>query len=487
MVLDNDYAEFTGYANYEEPVEVTAAHEYNHVLQYAYDVTQDAWMYESTATWAEEKVFPADDDYLNYMATWANSPGTPITTPSGSRKYGTAVWNHWLEQRYGADVIERAWQKSPSTGTTSLGFAPDAYDLAIKAEPTGSSFKANFGDFAAATAAWQATDSGFYDGASLPPVHRRSSDFAIGTSRPVTALNHTGYALFDVPDPPYPATPIRLTQSLPAGTTSGPVGTIALVGIHGQNVTKVVARAGNDGNASVVLEDPSQFEQITAVVANADVSKAGFSSGDWQWSRDNQSVSISLTLAPGATGSPLPDEPMTPTPTAAPPGLVCGATSVEYDPAATPTPTPTASATATPSPTPTVTPSVTPTPTVQPPLATSVRLSRSSTRIKSVLRKGVLALFAQANKAGRHAAKATVDTRTAKRLKVGRRTTTAGSGRRTATAPARMRINVKLSRKVRAALKRNRKRAVKVRVTVTFTPADGTRAVRRTITITLRP
>jgi hypothetical protein len=484
MVLDNDYAEFTDYPTYVEPAEVTAAHEYNHVLQYAYDVTQDPWMYESTATWAEEKVFPADDDYVNYMDTWASSPGTPITTPSGSRKYGTAVWNHFLEQRYGADVIERAWLKSLSSGTASMGFAPQAYDLAIKDEPTGSSFEANFGDFAAATAAWQVPDSGFHEGASFPPVHRRDS-LAIGTTRPVTALNHTGYALFDVPVPTGASTPIRLTQSLPVGTPSGPVGTIALVGVDAQGeVTKVVARPGTDGNASVVLENPSQFEEITAVVANADTSKSGFNTNtnDWVWTRDNQTVSITLSSAPGATGPQPVDEPRMATPTSPPPGTVCGQTAVEHDPPVTPTPIPSASTT--PTPTPTATATVTPPP---PPPATSLRLTRNSSRIGSVLRKGVLSLFVQANKAGRHSVRATVDAATAKRLNVGRRTTKVGSGSRTASAPARLKVNVKLTRKLRAALKRNRKRSVKLTIAVAFTPADGTAAVRETLRVRLKP
>jgi len=99
----------------------------------------------------------------------------------------------------------------------------------------------------------------------------------------------------------------------------------------------------------------------------------------------------------------------------------------------------------------------------------------------------VLSVFAQANKAGRYSAKATVDAKTAKRLKVGRRTTSAGTGRRTATAPARLKVNIKLTRKLRAALKRNRKRAVKIKVAVTFLASDGTGAVRKTITIKLKP
>ena len=62
LVVDDDYAEY-GYDDSLDPLEVTAAHEYNHVLQYAYDALQDKWMFESTATWMEEKVFPDIDDY----------------------------------------------------------------------------------------------------------------------------------------------------------------------------------------------------------------------------------------------------------------------------------------------------------------------------------------------------------------------------------------------------------------------------------------
>ena len=130
---------------------------------------------------------------------------------------------------------------------------------------------------------------------------------------------------------------------------------------------------------------------------------------------------------------------------------------------------------------------MTPPPPPPPPPATSVRLTRNTTRIASAARKGVLSLFARTNKAGRLTARATVDTATAKRLKVGRRTTTAGTGRRTATAPARVKISVKLTRKVRAALRRETKRTLRIKVQVTFVPADGTRAVRRTLSILLRP
>ena len=36
-------------------------------------------MFESTATWAEELVFPEVNDYLGFVRAFAGSPGTPIT------------------------------------------------------------------------------------------------------------------------------------------------------------------------------------------------------------------------------------------------------------------------------------------------------------------------------------------------------------------------------------------------------------------------
>ena len=83
-MLDNDYdpSQFPGYTDPLAPMQVTAAHEYNHVLQYDYDAFQDTWMFESTATWAEEKVFD-DGQRLRLLpaARGRCEPDEPITSP----------------------------------------------------------------------------------------------------------------------------------------------------------------------------------------------------------------------------------------------------------------------------------------------------------------------------------------------------------------------------------------------------------------------
>ena len=102
-------------------------------------------------------------------------------------------------------------------------------------------------------------------------------------------------------------------------------------------------------------------------------------------------------------------------------------------------------------------------------------------------RTGVLALFARTNKAGRLTARSSVDATTARRLRLGGRTTATGIGRRTASSAGRFKVNVRLTRKARAALKRQTRRTLRVKVRMTLVPADGTSAVRRTISLLLRP
>jgi hypothetical protein len=128
LVMDNDFSheEYPRYDNPLPPLQVTAAHEYNHVLQFGYDVLQDAWMFESTAVWMEDRVFDDVNDYVSYLPAWAKLTGLPLTRFNSTdlldkfnvKVYGDAVWNRWLDERYGQEVIRTAWEKSLPTPTT---------------------------------------------------------------------------------------------------------------------------------------------------------------------------------------------------------------------------------------------------------------------------------------------------------------------------------------------------------------------------------
>ena len=154
QVMDDDYAaaEFPEYGgDHEKPLKVTAAHEYNHILQYAYDVLQDKWMFESTATWMEEKVFPDIDDYHQYVGPWSQRTTMPITRfdrTNGDKVYGSAIFNRWLDDAYGEDVVRRAWELLDRPGQ----LRPRRVRPRDPRGHTARGFNYELGDFAASTA-----------------------------------------------------------------------------------------------------------------------------------------------------------------------------------------------------------------------------------------------------------------------------------------------------------------------------------------------
>lgn len=290
LVIDDDYdpADFPSFDDPLDAARVTVAHELNHLLQERYDAIQDLWMFETTAVWMEEQVYPEIDDYLRYVPRFASAPGAPLTdfgANRGLKVYGGAVWNHWLDAGagYGPDVVRGAWEASGLTDPPD--FAVAAYDAAI-ADSGGRGFSREFVRFAAATAEWRAGEAGFPDAASYPDV-RRKGVLKPGPRRPKRfKLDHTAYRLFRVSGTK--AAKIRLRLRAERGVRSG----LALVARKGEEVGgRVVTRTEflrRGGSGSVSLRRPRRFERVTAVVANADGRQRGLDFDDWDYTRDNR-------------------------------------------------------------------------------------------------------------------------------------------------------------------------------------------------------
>ncbi|KAA0271769.1 MAG: hypothetical protein EDQ89_09670 [Acidobacteria bacterium] len=254
LVLDRDYRGFP-----TPPVQsmrVTVAHEYNHILQFGYDAFEDLWLFESTATWMEEKVFPEIDDYLNYMPEMARRPQEPLTGRS-IKVYAEAVWNHWLSGRIGDEAVRRAWEVSRA----ERHFAVDAYDDAIEAF-AGPGFARELGSFFAASAEWK-VGAAFPDHGAYPDVDRSGR---VGTATRKARLDNTAYRLYGVKGLSGPS--VTLTARAEKGTRSS----ISLVGRAGDSgpVTVATTYLPKGGRGEVTLADPGAFSRVTAVVANVD-------------------------------------------------------------------------------------------------------------------------------------------------------------------------------------------------------------------------
>jgi hypothetical protein len=291
LVLDNNYdpREFPG-TTPEHDLEVTIAHEYNHILQFGYDAYQDAWFAESSAVWMEDQVYNDIDDYLRYVRRWVRRYDTPLTANS-IKEYGSAVWNKWLTRRYGRSIVRRAWARA--VHTKPGGFSVSAYNSAIEAAGR-SDFSRDFAHFASDLPEWH-NDAVFPEGDLYPDVSRQGTLPTSGRTLE-RQLNHTTFQLLRV----HAGRGRALVASIiaPRGTAAG----LALVGRTGSerhgHVVDVQAFKPGGGKMTVRLRRPGRFSRITAVLVNADTSASGFSARrlDWAYLTDSAPFELSARL-----------------------------------------------------------------------------------------------------------------------------------------------------------------------------------------------
>jgi len=291
LVLDNNYeaAEFPG-TTAEHDLEVTLAHEYDHILQFGYDAYQDAWFAESSATWMEDEVYSGINDYLRYVRRWVRRYDTPLTATS-IKEYGSAVWEKWLAHRYGPAIVRSAWARA--IHTKPGGFSVAACNSAIEAAG-GSGFSRDFARFARDLAEWR-TDSVFPEGDSYPDMPRQGSLPSNGRVLD-RSLNHTTFQLLRVHARRGRAVVLHATA--PNGVAAG----LALVGRmggerHGRVLSVLRFKRGG-GPLTVRLGHLRRFTRLTAVLVNADASAAGFSARrlDWTYLTDSAPFLVSARV-----------------------------------------------------------------------------------------------------------------------------------------------------------------------------------------------
>ncbi|HEY2333923.1 MAG TPA: MXAN_6640 family putative metalloprotease [Solirubrobacterales bacterium] len=291
LVLDNDYApsEFRGTTS-EHDLEVTVAHEYNHILQFGYDAYQDAWFAESTAVWMEDQVYNGINDYLRYVRRWVKRYDTPLTT-SSIKEYGSAVWNKWLTRRYGRAIIRNVWERA--IHARPGGFSVAAYNSAIEAAGP-SDFSHDFARFARDLPEWR-TDTVFPEGDAYPDVARQGS-LSLDGRVLRRELNHTTFQLLRVHAGAGKAVEVDVTS--PAGHPAA----VALVGRIGSErhgrVVRELAYRPLGGRMVVRIARPGRFSRLTAVLVNADASAAGFSARrlDWAYLTERAPFGVSARL-----------------------------------------------------------------------------------------------------------------------------------------------------------------------------------------------
>ena len=173
--MENDFKNY-GYSDTESAISTLTSHELFHAQQAAYDNGGDSWYAEGTATWAENFFDPGSEDFQYfcdyYLTDTGRSLDQPPVGPIPTFSYSTAIWWHFVTQRYGdewmidyleatadgEDLVEALASRvdlttdfvdfagwNLATGSLAGGLAGDGYDFASaigppKFEDRGSGF-----------------------------------------------------------------------------------------------------------------------------------------------------------------------------------------------------------------------------------------------------------------------------------------------------------------------------------------------------------
>jgi len=118
--VDNDYV---GFPTPQLPsMQVTAAHEFFHAIQFYYDTLEESWWMETTATYMEDEVYPDVNDNYQYLPYWfQRSDVLGLESTQDSHAYGNFIFAKRLSEDFGDVVIRDIWEEMETTdGLTAI-------------------------------------------------------------------------------------------------------------------------------------------------------------------------------------------------------------------------------------------------------------------------------------------------------------------------------------------------------------------------------
>jgi hypothetical protein len=273
-VLDNDYAGFPAHTPLQN-LQVTAAHEYYHATQFAYDIADDGWFLESTAVVMEDELYDAVDDNLQYLRdSPITHPGRSIDKFGGVFHYG--VWNffRYLIEKYPAKtgalptLLLKAWQNADSSrGPHKDMYSTQAVNKALK-KVGHTSMAEQFADYSAAT---RSTHQLFNEGTALNyPTKALAGQASVNAGKRKTfktKLDHLTSATYQfVPGGGTSKLKVQLKMAKKAA------GSRAVVAIYGTNGSlqfkSIKVNAHGIGNKKIAFDATVAAVEVTLVNAS---------------------------------------------------------------------------------------------------------------------------------------------------------------------------------------------------------------------------
>lgn len=138
ICIDNNYSSKKGFGkSRDDCMKVTAAHEFFHAVQYAYNADADKWWKEASATWNEDEVYKGVNDYVRYIKNFYSSPQRSLEESD----YGGVVFVKFLSENYGGyELVRKIWEIQSTGGSASINAIEKAVRSGFAAQDIGTLF-----------------------------------------------------------------------------------------------------------------------------------------------------------------------------------------------------------------------------------------------------------------------------------------------------------------------------------------------------------
>lgn len=267
-VLDEDFSRAEFGRDPAASLRVTAAHEFFHVVQYAYDVSEDRWLMETTATWIEERVADDVDDNRQYLdSSQLVRPDLPLDTfeAQGLAQYGNWIFFEHLGRRFGTGVVRDVWDRAAATPRR------DRYSLPALRGAVGARGVALPQEYARFAAGNLVPGRSYPEGEAYPaaaaertvllePGRRRSG--TLGLRLDHLSHRHLAFTRRDLPR----TARLRVAVDGPPPTRGAAARVLVL---RPGRVRSVPVRLDREGRGSVVVPFGAGVRQVSVTLANA--------------------------------------------------------------------------------------------------------------------------------------------------------------------------------------------------------------------------
>jgi hypothetical protein len=272
--VDNDFApdQFPSGANGIAALQVTAAHEFFHAVQFAYDYAEDRWFMEGTAAWMEDEVYDDINDNYQYLGTSALTfPDVPVDYGDEGFQYGSFLFFRYLSELLQPETIREAWQYADASAVGQDDYSTLAIENVLAQH--GANFGPVFADFA--TANYIANEvyeegDGYVQTVGFPPEARAKlkkrrpvavGDFAIDHMSTIYAALRPGKGISN-------NAKLRIKLDMPNSNTGSWATAIVLMKNGSSQVQPINTNSSGNGKIKVTFSK-SRVAQVGVALTNA--------------------------------------------------------------------------------------------------------------------------------------------------------------------------------------------------------------------------